>query len=204
MLTGIAGCVKVATNMATWGGDVMKFANVRELKNKTSEILRNAEKEAVIITSKGKPRAIVAAISEEDFEDYLLEKSEALHDMLAEARAEYRSKGGVRMKDYVSRHKTKGLMIPRNEIDKAVSVAKKYGVEKLFLIGSSLAGDKKSVNDYDFAVSGIPKGIFFKFYGELFRTMSKNVDLIDLSGKKTKFKSMVLKEGKLIYDKKAA
>jgi prevent-host-death family protein len=53
----------------------MKFANVRELKNKTSEILRNAEKEAVIITSNGKPRAIVTAISEEDFEDYLLEKS---------------------------------------------------------------------------------------------------------------------------------
>ena len=53
----------------------MKFANVRELKNKTSEILRRAEKEAVIITSKGKPRAIVTAISEEDFEDYLLEKA---------------------------------------------------------------------------------------------------------------------------------
>ena len=53
----------------------MKFANVRELKNKTSEILRNAEKEAVIITSNGKPRAIVTAISEEDFEDYLLEKA---------------------------------------------------------------------------------------------------------------------------------
>lgn len=34
----------------------MKFTNVRELKNKTSEILRSAEKEAVIITSKGKPK----------------------------------------------------------------------------------------------------------------------------------------------------
>lgn len=81
----------------------MKFANVRELKNKTSEILRKAEKEAVIITSKGKPRAIVSAISEEDFEDYLLEKSSALHDMLAEAQAEYRSKGGVNLKDYLSK-----------------------------------------------------------------------------------------------------
>jgi prevent-host-death family protein len=85
----------------------MKFANVRELKNKTSEILRNAEKEAVIITSNGKPRAIVTAISEEDFEDYLLEKSAGLQDMLAEAKAEYRSKGGVTLEAYLSKRKKK-------------------------------------------------------------------------------------------------
>ncbi len=95
-------------------------------------------------------------------------------------------------------------MIPKHELDKAISVARKYGIGKLYLIGSSLSRDAKAVNDYDFAVSGIPKGSFFKFYGELFRTMSKNVDLIDLSGKKTKFKDIVVKEGKLIYDKKAA
>jgi prevent-host-death family protein len=83
----------------------MKFANVRELKNKTSEILRKAEKEAVIITSKGKPRAIVTAITEDDFEDYLLEKSDALHDMLAEAHAEYRNKGGVSLDDYLLKRK---------------------------------------------------------------------------------------------------
>lgn len=95
-------------------------------------------------------------------------------------------------------------MIPKRELDKAVSIAKKYGVRKLYLIGSSLSRSVKAVNDYDFAVSGVPKGSFFKFYGELLRTMSKNVDLIDLSGKKTKFKSIVLRDGKLIYDKKAA
>jgi len=88
--------------MATWRITV-KFANVRELKNKTSEILRNAEKEPVIITSNGKPRAIVTAISEEDFEDYLLEKSAGLQDMLAEAQAEYRIKGGVPLEDYLSK-----------------------------------------------------------------------------------------------------
>ncbi|HEX8950049.1 MAG TPA: type II toxin-antitoxin system Phd/YefM family antitoxin, partial [Dissulfurispiraceae bacterium] len=94
----------VAINVATWRC-LMKFANVRELKNKTSEILRNAEKEAVIITSKGKPRAIVTALSEEDFEDYLLEKSIGLQDMLAEAMAEYKSKGGVLLEDYLSKRK---------------------------------------------------------------------------------------------------
>ena len=94
-------------------------------------------------------------------------------------------------------------MIPKNELDKAISVARKYRVGKLYLIGSSLFKDIKTANDYDFAVSGVPKGSFFKFYGELFRTMSKNVDLIDLSGKRIKFKSIVIKEGKLVYDKTA-
>lgn len=95
-------------------------------------------------------------------------------------------------------------MIPTHELDEAIPIAKKYRVGKLYLIGSSLSTDVKTVNDYDFAVSGVPEGRFFEFYGELFRTMSKNVDLIDHSGKKTKFKSIVLREGKLIYDKKAA
>jgi len=85
----------------------MKFANVREMKNKTSEILRKAEKEAVIITSKGKPRAIVTAISEEDFENYLLETSSGLQDMLAEALAEYYSKGGISLEDYLAKRKKK-------------------------------------------------------------------------------------------------
>lgn len=85
----------------------MKFANVRELKNKTSEILRKAEKEAVIITSKGKPRAIVTAISEEDFEDYLLEQSPELSDILEEAKREYIRKGGITLEDYLSGRKKK-------------------------------------------------------------------------------------------------
>ncbi len=83
----------------------MKFANVRELKDKTSEILRKAEKEAVVITSKGKPRALVTAISEEDFEDYLLEASAGLRDTLAEALAEYHSKGGVPLDEYLTKRK---------------------------------------------------------------------------------------------------
>jgi len=85
----------------------MKFANVRELKNKTSEILRKAEKEAVVITSKGKPRAIITAISEEDFEDYLLEGSPQLLQVLEEARQEYDAKGGVTIDAYLSERKKK-------------------------------------------------------------------------------------------------
>ena len=96
------------------------------------------------------------------------------------------------------------IMIPKNELDKAIAIAKKHKIGKLYLIGSTLHHDQERARDYDFAVSDIPPGSFFKFYGELFTVMSKTVDLIDLSGKKTKFKDLVLKEGKLIYDKASA
>ena len=95
-------------------------------------------------------------------------------------------------------------MIPKEEIDKAVEIAKKYGVGELYLIGSSLHKKPEEIHDYDFAARDVPVGSFFKFYGELFRVMSKNVDLIDLSGEMTKFKNIILREGKLIYDKGSA
>jgi prevent-host-death family protein len=83
----------------------MKFANVRELKNKTSEILRKAEKEDVVITSQGKPRAIITAVTEEDFEDYLLEHSPLFQKALEEARAEYLKKGGMEVEEYLKTRK---------------------------------------------------------------------------------------------------
>lgn len=95
-------------------------------------------------------------------------------------------------------------MIPKEELDKAVEIAKKYQVGKLYLIGSALYKKPEESNDYDFAVKDVPQGNFFKLYGELFRVLSKNIDLIDLSGKMTKFKQIILEEGKLIYDKSSA
>lgn len=92
-------------------------------------------------------------------------------------------------------------MIPKDELDKAVEIARKYEVGELYLIGSALYKKPEELKDYDFAVRDVPAGYFFKFYGDPLRTMSKNVDLIDLSGKMTKLKDIIVKEGKLIYDK---
>ena len=44
----------------------MKTAQVRELKNKTSELLRLAAKEDIVITSRGKPVACLIGIRPED------------------------------------------------------------------------------------------------------------------------------------------
>ncbi len=78
----------------------MKFASIRDLKNKTSEILRNAENEDVLITLNGKPRAILTGVTEADFEDYLLERSPTFLKALEAARSEYRDKGGVSVEKY--------------------------------------------------------------------------------------------------------
>jgi prevent-host-death family protein len=85
----------------------VKFANVRELKNKTSEILRSSEKEDVIVTSKGKPKAIIIGISEEEFEDYLLENSPRFQAALHEAREEYGKLGGTGIDEYLKKRKSK-------------------------------------------------------------------------------------------------
>ena len=85
----------------------MKFANVRELKNKTSEILRKAEKEDVVITSQGKPRVIITAVTAEDFEDYLLEHSPAFVNALEKARGEFFREGGISVERYLKTRKGK-------------------------------------------------------------------------------------------------
>ena len=85
----------------------MKFANVRELKNKTSEILRKSEKESIVITSNGKPRAIIIGITEDDFSDFLIEKNQQFLGSLDEAWMEYLKKGGISIEDYLSKRKTK-------------------------------------------------------------------------------------------------
>jgi predicted nucleotidyltransferase len=95
-------------------------------------------------------------------------------------------------------------MMPKEEIDKAVAIAKKYGVAELYLIGSAVYKMPDEAQDYDFAVRGVPVGSFFRFYGELMRSLSKTVDLIDLTGKRSKFKDLVLKEAKLVYDTRVA
>jgi prevent-host-death family protein len=85
----------------------MKFTNVRELKNKTSEMLRKAQKEDIIVTSHGKPTAVITGVTEDDFEDYLLERSPAFQKALEKDRKEYLAKGGISPKEYLKKRKNR-------------------------------------------------------------------------------------------------
>lgn len=85
------------------------------------------------------------------------------------------------------------------EVDKEIIVncAEKYNVSFVMLFGSALSeGDK--ANDFDIAVKGIQPELFFKFYAELFKRLSKPVDLVDLS-RKSLFNDLIEQTGVIIY-----
>jgi predicted nucleotidyltransferase len=86
-----------------------------------------------------------------------------------------------------------------NESDKDVIIrcAKKYNVTAIYLFGSSIKAEAQA-HDIDLGVKGINPALFFKFYGELMRHLSKPVDLVDLSYK-TLFNELVEKRGAKIY-----
>ena len=85
------------------------------------------------------------------------------------------------------------------EKDKSIIIdyAKKYNVSQVFLFGSSIKKDKEP-NDIDIGVKGIDPRLFFKFYAELYKHLSKPVDLVDLS-KKSLFNELVEETGERIY-----
>jgi predicted nucleotidyltransferase len=90
-----------------------------------------------------------------------------------------------------------------SETDKKIILqyAKKYNVSSIILFGSSLEKNKKA-NDIDLGVKGIEPRLFFKFYAELFKHLSKPAHLIDLS-KKSLFNDLIEETGEQIYGRSA-
>ena len=63
----------------------MKFANVRELKRKTSQMLRTVEGgTTVLVTTHGRPTAMLVPVTEDDIEDVLLTYSPTLRKKVEE------------------------------------------------------------------------------------------------------------------------
>ena len=50
----------------------MRVASVKELNNQTSKLLKYAQEEDVIVTSRGKPIALISGLTDDDLEDYAL------------------------------------------------------------------------------------------------------------------------------------
>ncbi|HAQ61929.1 TPA: hypothetical protein DCR49_08025 [Candidatus Delongbacteria bacterium] len=87
-------------------------------------------------------------------------------------------------------------MLKQNEIAVIKKLAKKYKLKSVFLFGSSVEED--TYNDIDLAIEGIKSGLFFNLYGELFKYLSKPVDLVDLKHK-TAFNKLIIENGLKIY-----
>jgi hypothetical protein len=81
----------------------MRFTGVKELKHKTMDILKQAEKEDIIVTAYGKPKAILHHITEDDLADYLIEHDPAFKQRIEEAYAEYQAHGGITADEMIKR-----------------------------------------------------------------------------------------------------
>ena len=74
----------------------MDFVNVRELKLHTGRVLSRVAKKGgwAIILRRGKPKAAIIGLSEDDIEDVVL-KSPQFLKAFRSSLAEYRRKGGI-------------------------------------------------------------------------------------------------------------
>jgi prevent-host-death family protein len=74
----------------------MKFATVRMLKNRTSEMLRVAARGTdVLITLHGRPVAVLHGIGEDDIEDFVLRRHAGMRRSIEDAWRDYRKRGGA-------------------------------------------------------------------------------------------------------------
>jgi len=73
----------------------MKTASIREIKARFSHYLKAAEKEDIIVTSHGKPRAVLHHLSGEDLEDYIISNSPEIKKKVEESYRDYLEKGGI-------------------------------------------------------------------------------------------------------------
>lgn len=73
----------------------MKTASVREVKSRLSHYIKEAEKEDIIVTSHGKPCAVLRGLSGEELEDYIISNSPSIRKKVEESYREYLEEGGL-------------------------------------------------------------------------------------------------------------
>ena len=77
----------VVTNRLLWAN--MLFVTVRNLHDRTAEILRQAEEDApVFVTRYGRPIAVIRSLAQEDLEDLTMLTDPELRKGLEEGRAD--------------------------------------------------------------------------------------------------------------------
>ncbi len=79
----------------------MKFTNVRELKNKTSAMLRTVERgNTVLVTTHGRPTAMLVPVTEDDIEDALLAYSPQLRKKIEDGLKDIRAGKTMGLSEY--------------------------------------------------------------------------------------------------------
>ena len=87
-------------------------------------------------------------------------------------------------------------MLSEKDRETILKYARKYNLKTVILFGSSIR--RVDTNDIDIAIKGIDPRRFFDFYWELYRDLSKPVDVIDLS-RSCLFNKIIEEEGEVLY-----
>lgn len=91
-----------------------------------------------------------------------------------------------------------------NEIkEKAVPVAKAYGIGRMSLFGSYARGEAKNESDVDLCIErGRMKSLiqYFAFVDELENVLECHVDVVTTGIEDKQFLSAIMKEGVLLYE----
>lgn len=83
------------------------------------------------------------------------------------------------------------------DIDSIKSILLDAGVTEIYLFGSYAGGEYQMESDIDIAVVGLEKSKFFKVYGKILSSVSRNVDIISLDYD-TVFSKEIRKQANLI------
>lgn len=85
----------------------MKTATVRELKARLSQYLKDAEQQDVIVTSHGRPCAVLHGLVGEELEDYLIANSPTIRKKVEKSYEDYLKEGGISLDDVMKKMKGK-------------------------------------------------------------------------------------------------
>ncbi|MCX7956171.1 MAG: nucleotidyltransferase family protein [Patescibacteria group bacterium] len=88
---------------------------------------------------------------------------------------------------------------------KIIPILKKYGVSRASLFGSLVRGDNTNKSDIDILIEPAKGTTLFDLAGmqiELQKAIKKPIDLVTYSSINPKLKKIILKDEKLIYEKK--
>jgi predicted nucleotidyltransferase len=88
-------------------------------------------------------------------------------------------------------------MLSQIDIDTIKQLSSKYKAKKVILFGSAL-DSKSHSNDIDLGIDGVATKDYYRYCGELMMSLSKSVDIVDLSTP-CKFVDIILEEGVVLY-----
>ncbi len=95
-------------------------------------------------------------------------------------------------------------MFTLDEVRKKIEpIAKKYGVQRVFLFGSYARGEATEKSDLDFRIDkGRIKGIqFYGFFSDVEESFGKHIDIVTTNSLEPKFLENIQQEGEvLLYE----